>query len=122
MVGSGSNAWELPEREIEALRQGVALRRVQPHEYLVVGERARVRSGIFEGLEGVIVRKKNDLHIVLTLDQIMRSVAIEVSAEELELVSHPHGTADKVIRQLSGERDWRRSIEPSLAYEALRPR
>ena len=87
IVGAGPNAWELPEREIGALRNAVALRRVQPHEYLVVGERARVCSGIFKGLEGVIVLKKNNLHIVLTLDQIMQSVAIEVSAEELEPLS-----------------------------------
>ena len=102
IIGAGPNAWELPEREIEAIRQGVALHRVQPHEYLAVGERARVISGIFEGLEGVIVRKKNDLHIVLTLDQIMRSVAIEVSAEELELVSHRHPAVYETISRYSG--------------------
>lgn len=87
IVGSGQKAWELPEREIEALRNGLHDRKAEPHEYLVVGERARVTSGVLAGLEGVVVRKKNDLHIVLTLDQIMRSVAIEVDASELEPIS-----------------------------------
>ncbi len=87
IVGGATTSWAVPEREIEALRNAVALHRVQPHEYLVAGERARVCSGIFAGLEGVIVRKTNDLHIVLTLDQIMRSVAIEVSADQLEPIS-----------------------------------
>jgi transcription antitermination factor NusG len=84
IVGSASNAWELPEREIETLRNGLHERKVEPHPYLVVGERARVKSGVLAGLEGVIVRKKNDLNIVLTLDRIMQSIAIEVEAKELE--------------------------------------
>lgn len=122
IIGSGPNAWELPEREIEALRQGVALRRVQPHEYLVVGERARVRSGIFEGLEGVIVRKKNNLHIVLTLDQIMRSVAIEVNAEELEPLSQPRQVGYEAISYFHGERDRRLGIVPASVHQSLIPR
>jgi hypothetical protein len=42
---------------------------------------------VLAGLEGVVVRKKNNLQIVLTLEQIMKSVAIEVDARELESVS-----------------------------------
>jgi transcription antitermination factor NusG len=88
IVGAGAHAWELPEREIEALRNGLHERKIEPHPYLVVGERARVASAVLAGLEGVILRKKNNLHIVLSLDQIMQSVAIEVDASELEPVSH----------------------------------
>lgn len=87
IIGSGQHAWELPEQEIETLRNGLHDRRVEPYPYLNVGERARVASGILAGLEGVIVRKKNNLNIVLTLDRIMRSVAIEVDASELEPLS-----------------------------------
>jgi hypothetical protein len=38
------------------------------------------------GLEGVLVRKKNDFRVVLTLDMIMKSVAIEVDRSDLEPV------------------------------------
>lgn len=92
IVGDGKDAWELPEREIEALRSGIRNRTIEPHPYLVVGERARVRSGVLAGLEGVIQRKNNHLRIVLTLDRIMRSVAVEVGADELEPLSRPHPT------------------------------
>lgn len=87
IVGSSQEAWELPDREIEALRSGIHQRNVQPHSYLTVGERARVISGSLAGLEGVIVRDKQNFRIVLTLDQIMRSVCIEVDASELEPIS-----------------------------------
>jgi transcriptional antiterminator RfaH len=88
IVGSGKQAWELPHREIEALRTGIHERKVEPYEYLTIGERARVVCGVLAGLEGVIVRKRNNLHIVLNLDQIMKSVAIEVDASELEPVKN----------------------------------
>ena len=86
IVGSGKNAWELPDKEIETLRIGIRERKVEPHPYLNLGERARVVSGVLAGLEGIVVRKKNNLQMVLSLDQIMRSVAIAVDARELEPV------------------------------------
>jgi len=84
IVGSAQKPWELPALEIEALRNGIRQREIEPYKYLAVGERARVTCGVLQGLEGVIVRKTNSLQIVLNLDQIMQSVAIEVSAAELE--------------------------------------
>jgi hypothetical protein len=39
-------------------------------------------------VEGVLVRKKSDLRVVLSLDTIMRSVAVEVNADDIE----PAGT------------------------------
>ena len=41
------------------------------------------------GVEGILLRKKNDFRFVLTLEAIMRSVAIEVDADNLELVDQP---------------------------------
>jgi transcription antitermination factor NusG len=86
IVSRGRDPIPLPDFEIESLRAGLHQRRVEPHPYLVVGERVRIKSGSMEGLEGVLVRKKNDFRVVLTLDTIMRSIAVEVDAEELEPV------------------------------------
>jgi hypothetical protein len=35
-------------------------------------------------MEGVVVRQKNSLRVVLTMDLIMQSVAVEVDGAELE--------------------------------------
>jgi hypothetical protein len=35
-------------------------------------------------MEGVIVRRKNSLRVVLTLEHIMQSIAVEVAADDLE--------------------------------------
>ncbi len=86
IVGSGREPVPLPDFEVEALRSGLHLRKFEPHPYLVVGEKARIKSGSLAGMVGVLARKKNNLRVVLTLELIMRSVAVEVDADELERV------------------------------------
>lgn len=84
--GTGRQPAPLPEAEIEALRAGLPLRRAEPHPLLTVGQRARIRSGALAGMEGVVVRQKSSLRVVLTVDLIMQSVAVEVDGSELELL------------------------------------
>ena len=86
IVGSSKESWPLPDFEIDALRSGLLERKIEPHPYLVVGERVRIVAGVMAGVEGVLVRKKNDLRVVLSLDTIMRSVAVEVNADDIEPV------------------------------------
>ena len=84
--GTGREPAPLPDAAIEALRGGLLLRRAEPHPLLIVGQRARIRSGAFAGMEGVVVRKKNSFRVVVTLEQIMRSIAVEVDESDLEPV------------------------------------
>ena len=84
IVGSGRKPSPLPNSDIESLRSGLSLRNFEPHPYLVVGEKARIKSGPFAGMTGIIVRKKNLFRVVLTLDLIMQSVAVEIDIEELD--------------------------------------
>ncbi len=77
----------LPDNEIEALRAGLAAQlRAEPHPYLTVGRRVRVRRGPLEGVEGILIRKKNAYRVVLSLDVIMRSASVEVDASDLERI------------------------------------
>jgi transcription antitermination factor NusG len=85
IVGDGHRPLPLPDSEIETLRSGLHLRRVDPHPYTKVGARVRIRSGPFAGLEGVIVRKDDQLRVVLSLDLINKSIAVHVNADELEI-------------------------------------
>lgn len=85
--GTAGEMAPLPEAEVEALRSGLHLRQAEPHPLLTIGQRARIRSGALAGLEGIVVRKKNSLRCVLTMDLIMQSIAVEVDGEELEPVN-----------------------------------
>jgi transcription antitermination factor NusG len=89
IVGTSRDAIALPTAEIESLRNGLHLHNAKPHPFLSVGERARIRRGPLAGLQGIILRQKNSARIVLTLDLIMKSVALEIDLADLE----PLGTA-----------------------------
>ena len=89
IVGSAQGPWALPDVEVDALRSGLLERKMEPHPYLNVGERVRIKAGVMAGVEGILVRKKNDFRVVLSLDAIMRSVAVEVDVDDIEPVGTP---------------------------------
>jgi transcription antitermination factor NusG len=82
--GTGREPVAMPDEAIDALRTGLHLHRVEPHPLLTVGQRARIRSGALKGMEGVVLRWKNGFRVVLTMEHIQRSIAVEVSGEDLE--------------------------------------
>jgi len=84
IVGNGREALPIPDTDIDALRSGLHLRQSEPYPYVKVGARARIRSGPLAGLEGVVVRKDGHLRVVLSLELIMKSIAVHVRADELE--------------------------------------
>jgi len=82
--GTGGNPAPLPDAAIEALRAGLREHRIEPHPLLRVGESVRIRAGAFAGMTGIVVRKKSGFRIVLTLEQIMQSIAVELNEEDVE--------------------------------------
>ena len=86
LVGSGREPSPLASSEIESLRSGLPLREFEPHPYLASGDKVRIHSGSLAGMIGVLVRKKNNFRVVLTLDLIMQSVAVEIGIDEIEPV------------------------------------
>lgn len=82
--GTGRQPASIQDAEIDALRAGLSARHAEPHPLLTVGQRARIRSGALGGMVGIVVRKKNSLRVVLTMDLIQQSVAVEVDGAELE--------------------------------------
>ncbi len=90
IVSSGSKPVPLPDAEVESLRAGQHLRKMEPHPYLVVGNRVRIHKGPMTGVEGILLRKKSGFRVVLSLDLIQRSVAVEVDADEVESLTTPN--------------------------------
>jgi transcription antitermination factor NusG len=85
IVGFGGIPTALPEEEIQILRRGLETGIcAQPHPYLRVGHRVRVKSGPLQGMQGILLRKKNRIRVVISFDLIMRSVAIEADVTDLE--------------------------------------
>lgn len=87
IVGFSGQAAPLPDGEIESLRTYLAFRNAEPSPYLTVGKRVRVNAGPLAGLEGIIVRRKGRMRIVLSIDSIQRSIAMELEAADVRLAS-----------------------------------
>lgn len=82
--GTGGEPALLPDASIAALRQGIQEGKIEPHPLLTAGQRVRIRSGAFMGMTGIVARRKNSLRVVLTLEQIMQSIAIELDESDVE--------------------------------------
>jgi transcription antitermination factor NusG len=75
----------IPDSEIEAVRLCLSNgARVERHSFLEVGERVRVRCGVFEGLEGIVLRHSNGCKLVVSIGLIHQAVALEIEASQLE--------------------------------------
>jgi len=75
----------LPAEQIETLQSRLSgAPRLEPHPYLRMGRRVRVRSGPMQGLEGIVVRRKESCRVIFSIDLIQRSVAVEVDEADLE--------------------------------------
>lgn len=83
-VGTKAEPAQLSDFEIETLRSGLHLKKFAPYPDLVVGEKVRIKAGPLSGLAGVLVRTMNGLRVVLTLDMINQSVAVELDATDVE--------------------------------------
>jgi transcription antitermination factor NusG len=78
---------DISDREIESIRLcvggGVAL---ESYPFPAVGERVRVISGAFEGVEGVVLDRKSKCTVVVSISLIHQAVALEIDSEHLELL------------------------------------
>jgi transcription antitermination factor NusG len=86
LVGFNGLPAALPDEEIEILRTGLGQSlRVQPHPFLQVGRRVRIVAGTFAGLEGVLKRRRSELRVVVSLELIQRSVAVDVEVADIQI-------------------------------------
>ena len=75
----------LRDEEVERLRVcGVQGSEVEPHPFLRAGQRVRVKHGPFAGWEGVLVHKQNAARLIVNVEQISRSIAINIHGADVE--------------------------------------
>jgi transcription antitermination factor NusG len=88
LVSAGGQPVAIPPDEIDAIRTTVQTgARVSPHAFLKCGERVRVKRGPLAGVEGILVRTKNQCRLVVSVEMLGKAVAVEVDASVVERVS-----------------------------------
>jgi transcription antitermination factor NusG len=84
-VSFGGTATPVPSAQIEHLQ--LLLREKVPfslHPFVHAGQRVRIRGGCLHGVEGVLLQHKGKL--VISVESIQRSLAMEIQGYELDLV------------------------------------
>ena len=84
LVSFNGSLAALPESEIEGLRNCLEEGDyAQPHPYLRIGRRVSVVRGPLSGASGILIRKRDKLRFVISIDVLMRSVAVELNADDI---------------------------------------
>jgi transcription antitermination factor NusG len=74
----------LPRTEIESLRNALKSGvMAEPHNYLTVGSRVEIRRGPLQGMQGILLRHQAQYRVVISVEMIMQSIAVEVAAEDV---------------------------------------
>ena len=87
VLGLGREPIPIPDDEIEAvkavLQSGLP---AEPCAYLREGQRVRVTDGSLEGVQGILVKKKNQHRMVISVNVLERSIAVEIEGNRLAAV------------------------------------
>jgi len=88
LVGFNGHPAPVPEAEVTRIRkfldQGL---RAEPHPYLTVGRRVRLKSGPLAGTEGILLRRKGNFRVVISIELILRAVTVDVDLTDVEALA-----------------------------------
>ena len=92
IVGTGNGPEPIPDEEIAAIQatcsSGLQL---NPWPFLERGDRVRVEFGPLQGVEGIFLSEKNGARLVISVDLLKRSVAVEVDRQWILPLTKRHG-------------------------------
>ncbi len=79
IVGFGCDPAPIPDHEIQAiervLKSGYT---AEPHPFLRIGQRVSINHGALKGVEGVLLQKKSEWRLVVSVNMLQRSVSVEI--------------------------------------------
>lgn len=97
IIGGGRTPIPMNQKEIssikKALEAGVPM---SPYHFCQSGEIGRIRSGSLAGVEGVVVKSKQAVRLILCVTLLRRAVMLEIDSNCVGLV--PTGSAASVNR------------------------
>jgi transcription antitermination factor NusG len=90
IVGFGQTVTPIDPAELNAVRLAVdSGLPYEPWPFLKAGYRVRVEYGPLTGLEGFVLDVKNAYRLVISLNLLGRSVAVELDRDAVKPISHP---------------------------------
>jgi transcription antitermination factor NusG len=84
IISSGREPLPVPDEDINSLREGLLVHKIEPHPEVAVGDWVRIKTGPMAGAEGVLDRRKNGLRVIVKLEMLARSISVEVGSDEID--------------------------------------
>jgi transcription antitermination factor NusG len=85
IVGFEGKPVPVPEEQIQAVQTMVEQHlHYDPHPFLEEGMRVRVKRGVLAGAEGILVTKKQHYRLIISVDLIQQSVAVDIDSADVE--------------------------------------
>ena len=89
LVGFNGLPAPIEDNDISSLQRASSEGTARPHPYLTVGRRVRVIAGPLLGAEGILIKRKGNFRVILSVGLIRQSVTVEVGEGDLEALSCP---------------------------------
>jgi transcription antitermination factor NusG len=84
IVGFGNGPAPVADEEIAAIQRVVASGlAVRPWPHLKPGDRVRVEHGPLRGVEGILLKEKESLRLIVGVELLQRSIAVELEPESI---------------------------------------
>lgn len=112
IVSFGRSPAPVADEEIAALKAMVASGLpIQPWPFLRTGQWVRIKDGPLKGLEGILVQLKGSWRVVVSVNLLQRSVAVEVDRLSVTATKDPRTS-------LSCLAHYRPQVEPRAAWRS----
>jgi transcription antitermination factor NusG len=103
LVAFNGHLAALPDVEIDGLKNGlVGGVQAEPHPFLTAGRRVRIKAGPLQGREGILIRRKGSLRVVLSIDLIQRSIVVDVEVADVEPLTRVGRNVFPIVRTSEG--------------------
>jgi transcription antitermination factor NusG len=87
VVGFGGKPYPAATGEVDAIQAALGAGcNVEPWPYLTAGDRVRLEDGPLAGIEGILLREKSGSRLIVSVELLQRSVAVEIGRESVAAV------------------------------------
>jgi transcription antitermination factor NusG len=84
VLGAGNMPLPLSDVEISSLQTAIGAQiPIQPTAFVSDGERVRISGGVLAGVEGIVLKSKPSLRLVLSVTLLQRSVLLEIDRDQV---------------------------------------
>jgi transcription antitermination factor NusG len=87
VAGIGKIPQPLDSGEVEQIRKVTAVGApAQPWPFLKIGQRVRITAGPLTGVEGLLMQRRGETKVVLSVTLLEKSIAVQVESDSIRLL------------------------------------